>query len=51
MNGPSCIGRALEVAREVVDPLHIVMFGLLCDAGRHVLDHAPTQRACRLFGS
>src|SRR6266478_5464784 len=24
-----CIGRALEVAREVLDPLHIVVLGLL----------------------
>src|SRR5215831_16445132 len=46
-----CIGRALEVAREVLDPLHIVMLGLLRElADRHVLDHAPTQRADSLLG-
>src|SRR5215475_11818539 len=46
-----CIGGALEVAREVLDPLHIVMLGLLRElADRHVFDHAPTQRADSLFG-
>src|SRR5262250_660411 len=46
-----CIGRALEVTREVLDPLYIVMLGLLRElADRHVFDHAPTQRAYRLFG-
>jgi hypothetical protein len=33
MNGPSCIGRALEIAREVRDPLHIVMLGPLREVG------------------
>src|SRR5262249_38065842 len=46
-----CVGRALEVFCEVLDPLHIVMLGLLRElADRHVFDHAPTQRAYRLFG-
>src|SRR5258707_9023289 len=46
-----CIGRALKVICEVLDPLHIVMLGLLRElADRHVFDHAPTQRAYRLFG-
>src|SRR5215471_3436857 len=46
-----CIGGALEVSREVLDPLHIVMLGLLRElADRHVLDHAPTQRADSLLG-
>src|SRR5262249_6085796 len=46
-----CIGGALEVAREVLDPLHIVMLGLLRElADRHVFDHAPTQRADSLLG-
>src|SRR5215813_5658659 len=46
-----CIGRALEVTREVLDPLHIIMLGLLRElADRHVFDHAPTQRAHCLFG-
>src|ERR1700730_7449482 len=46
-----CVGRAAEVTGEVLDPLHIVMLGLLRElADRHVFDHAPTQRAYRLFG-
>src|SRR5215469_513954 len=46
-----CIGRALEVDREVLDLSHIVMLGLLGElADRHVLDHAPTQRADSLLG-
>src|SRR5215468_487158 len=46
-----CIGGALEVICEVLDPLHIVMLGLLRElADRHVLDHAPTQRADSLLG-
>src|SRR5215467_14220819 len=46
-----CIGGSLEVARELLDPLHIVMLGLLREpADRHVLDHAPTQRADSLLG-
>src|SRR5215475_809057 len=46
-----CIGRALEIARELLDPLHVVMLGLLRElADRHVLDHAPTQRADSLLG-
>src|SRR5215470_16484999 len=46
-----CIGGALEVICEVLDPLHIVMLGFLCElADRHVLDHAPTQRADGLLG-
>src|SRR5262252_9324089 len=45
------IGRTLEVTCEVLDPLHIVMLGLRRElADRHVFDHAPTQRAYRLFG-
>src|SRR5215469_14240651 len=46
-----CIGGSLEVARELLDPSHIVMLGLLRElADRHVLDHAPTQRADSLLG-
>src|ERR1700683_3053176 len=45
------VGRAPEELCEVLDPLHIVMLGLLRElADCHVLDHAPTQRACCLFG-
>src|SRR5258708_39318568 len=47
----SCVGRAVEVTCEVLDPLHIVMLGLLRElADRHVFDHAPTQRADSLLG-
>src|SRR5215472_10475132 len=46
-----CIGGSLEVARELLDPSHIVMLGLLRElADRHVFDHAPTQRADSLLG-
>src|ERR1700751_504473 len=46
-----CIGRALKIARELLDPLHVVMLGLLGElADRHVFDHAPTQRADSLLG-
>src|SRR5215467_15882931 len=45
------IGGSLEVARELLDPSHIVMLGLVRElADRHVLDHAPTQRADSLLG-
>src|SRR5437868_2716782 len=40
-----------EKRREVLDPLHVVMLGLRRKlADRHVLDHAPPQRAHGLVG-
>src|SRR5262249_52641127 len=46
-----CIGGSLEIARELLDPSHIVMLGLLRELpNRHFLDHAPTQRADSLLG-
>src|SRR5258708_27457560 len=45
------VGTAAEEDGEVLDPLHVVMLGFRCQlADRHVLDHAPTQRADGLFG-
>src|SRR5262249_61159200 len=45
-----CIGGSLEVARELLDPSHIVMLGLLGElADRHVLDHAPSRPSASLL--
>src|SRR5258707_10737487 len=45
------VRRTAEKLREVLDPLHIVVLGLLRElADRHVFNHAPTQRAYCLFG-
>src|SRR6266700_1273186 len=45
------VWRTAEKLREVLDPLHIVVLGLLRELAHcHFFDHAPTQRAHCLFG-
>jgi hypothetical protein len=44
-------GRAAQECRELLDPLHVVMLGFRRElADRHVVDHAPAQRADDLLG-